>query len=93
MNMAVAKQKRLPGVEDPEIEELVSAAESYAEIRDQRMALTPQETELKGELLKLMHKYKRKTYKHNGIEINVVTEEETVRVRVKHEDDAAEGDS
>ena len=87
-----AKQRRLPGFEDPVIEELVEAAEEYVEIRDQRMALTPQETELKTNLLNLMHKHKRKTYNHNGIQIEIVAEEETVKVRVKKEKEEDEED-
>jgi hypothetical protein len=85
MTMAKAAQARLPGVEDLEIEELQEAALSYADIRDQRMALTPQETELKGKLLGLMKKYEKKAYEHDGIRIEVVAEEETVKVRVKKE--------
>jgi hypothetical protein len=85
-----AKQQRLPGTEDAEIEELHDAAFEYAGIRDQRMALTPQETGLKQKVLALMKKYKKQTYAHNGVEIEVVAEEETVKVRVKKEKEGEE---
>ena len=88
--MAQPKQARLPGQEDPEIEELVGAAEAYAEIRDKRMALTEKETASKGEVLQLMKKHHKTHYKHDGIEITVVDEEETVKVRV-HKDGEDEG--
>ena len=67
MTTKAAKQQRLPGTEDPEIEELHDAAFEYAGIRDQRMALTPQETGLKQKVLALMKKYKKQTYNHNGV--------------------------
>ena len=44
------RQPRLPTMEDPEIEELENCAEAYADIRDQRMALTKEEVPLKDEL-------------------------------------------
>jgi hypothetical protein len=82
-----AKQRRLPGTEDPVIEELVEAAEHYVDIRDKRMSLTPKENELKTDLLNLMHKHHKKTYNHNGITIEIIAEEETVKVRVKKQED------
>ena len=36
--MAEARQARLPGVEDPEIEEIQSAAEGYVDVRDKDRA-------------------------------------------------------
>jgi hypothetical protein len=79
----VPRQKRLPGTEDPEIEELEAAAEQYASIRDQRMALTPQEKQLKDALLGLMKKNGKERYMRDGIEIKVVHESETVKVKLK----------
>ena len=79
------KQARLPGAEDPEIEELVGAAEHYADVRDKRMALTEKETQAKTDVLALMKKNKRTHYKHDGIEITVVAEEETVKVKITKE--------
>lgn len=82
-----AKQARLPGVEDPAITELEDAAAEYAEIRDDRIALSQREGDTKATLLALMHKHKKKHYEHGGVSIDVVAEEETVRVRIKKEDD------
>lgn len=79
------KQGRLPEMEDPEIEELEAKAEEYADVRDRRMALTPQEDQLKKDLLALMKKHDKKTYVHDGYDIRIVAEEETVKVRIKKE--------
>ena len=67
---------------DAKLEALHDAALSYAEIRDQRQALTKQEVELKGSLLTLMHKHKKDHYEYNGVTIDLVAEQETVKVRV-----------
>ena len=77
------RQKRLPGMQDSKLEALHNAALSYAEIRDQRQALTKQEVELKGSLLTLMHKSKKDHYEYNGVTVDLVMEQETVKVRVK----------
>ena len=77
------KQKRLPTMEDAPIEELESAAERYASIRDRRQALTAEEVPLKKRLLDLMHSHKKTEYKHEGVEIKVLVEKEKVRVRIK----------
>jgi hypothetical protein len=80
------KQADLPGMEDREIKELQSAARRYAEIRDERMALTPKEVDLKQTLLRLMKQHHKQIYRHDGIEVRVVTEEETVRVKIEAKD-------
>ena len=81
------RQARLPEMQDPEIEELESAAESYAGIRDRRQVLTTEEVRLKTELLGLMHREKRTEYNHGGVSIKVLVEKEKVRVRIKKEKD------
>ena len=81
------KQKRLPEMEDPQIEELESAAERYAEIRDERLALTPQEKKLKDDLLAAMKRNNRESYVRDGISIQVVHEKESVKVRIKKDKD------
>ena len=81
------RQPRLPTMEDPEIEELESAAEEYADIRDQRMELTPIETKLKSDLLALMKKHSKTSYVHDGFDIRVIVESEKVRVRIKKDKD------
>jgi hypothetical protein len=80
------KQARLPEMDDPKIEELESFAEAYADVRDQRMELNTSEVDLKNKLLAAMKKHRKDHYHHNGIDIKVVVEEETVKVRVKKEE-------
>ena len=80
------RQARLPQMEDPQIEELEGSAENYADIRDQRMELTKEETRLKDELLGLMKKHGKTSYVHDGYDIKVVVESEKVKVRIKKED-------
>lgn len=77
------RQPRLPGIDDPAIEELEVAAEDYAKIRDQRMALNEEESELKTNLLSLMHKHDKKKYVHEGVEIRIVNADETVKVKIR----------
>ena len=80
------RQARLPEMEDPAIEELENSAEEYADIRDQRMELTKEETRLKTELLGLMKKHNRVSYVHDGYDIKVIVESEKLKVRIKKED-------
>lgn len=81
------RQKRLPEMEDPEIEELESAAEDYASIRDKRQKLTTEEVRLKTDLLSLMHRENKTEYNHGGVSIKVLVEKEKVRVRIKKDKD------
>jgi len=87
------RQKRLPGMADAKLEALHNAALDYAEVRDKRQELTKEEVALKGTLLTLMHKHKKDHYEYNGVTIDLVTEQETVKVRVaktKADDDELE---
>lgn len=77
------KQESLPGMEDREITELEESAHAYAAVRDERMYLTAEEVELKVKLLALMKKYEKEKYVHAGVEISVVHEQETVKVRIR----------
>jgi hypothetical protein len=78
----------LPGMEDHAIKALEDVAAQYAEIRDERMELTRREHETKTLALKLMKKYDKTIYRHDGIEITVVPGEDDVKVKVrKLEDD------
>ena len=81
------RQARLPGVEDPEIEELESAAEEYADVRDRRMALTKEEVRLQGELLTTMKKYDKTSYVHDGYDLKLVAEKEKVKVKIAKDKD------
>ena len=82
------RQGRLPQMEDAKIEAIETAAENYAEIRDQRQELTTEEVKLKTKLLTLMKEHKKKKYIHAGISVEIQIEKETVRVRVKKESEA-----
>ena len=82
-----AKQEDLPGLENREIKELNEAAQEYAAIRDERQALTLKEVALKADLLNKMHRRKMTDYVYEDIEIHVVTEEETVKVKIKKKKD------
>lgn len=76
-------EQSLPGMEDRKIEALQDAALSYAKIRDKRQKLTLQEVELKTDLLKLMKKHKKTEYDYEDVHIEIVTEDEHVKVRIK----------
>ncbi len=82
----IPRQDALPGMEDAPIKAIETAALDYAEIRDQRQELTTQEVDLKKKLLDLMHREGKTEYKRNGISVTVVTEDETVKVRVRAEE-------
>ena len=89
-----AKKLALPGMEDRAITDLHTAAESYADIRDQWQALTTNEVALKRTILTLMHKHKLTRYAYAGVEIILVPEEETVKVKIRRSvsEEGADGD-
>jgi len=87
---AKPRERVLPGMEDSAIGPLEAVAASYAEIRDERMALTQRESELKKTARALMHKYHKQIYRRNGIEIMLVEGEEDVKVRIKKPQEEAE---
>jgi len=76
------RQARIPGTEDAMIKELQVAAEEYAEKRDARQAMLADEVALKGELLALMKKHKKEHYEYQGVEVTLVHEEESVKVKI-----------
>lgn len=81
------EDQRLPGMEDPVVEELERLAKSYAKLRDKRQAILLQEVGLKGELLGAMKKNGKDHYKHGKVEISIVSEEETIKVKIAKEKD------
>jgi len=81
------RQQDLPGTEDRAIKPLEEAAQDYAEIRDRRMALNAEEVGLKAKVLRLMKHHGKQAYHRDGVSIEIVVEEETVKVRVKKVDD------
>lgn len=62
----IPRQAALPGMENTKIAAIENAALDYAEIRDQRQALTIQEVDLKSKLLKLMHANGKTEYRQRG---------------------------
>ena len=83
----IPRQNPLPGMEDGKLQAIENAALDYAELRDERQALTVKEVELKQKLIDLMHKHEKTEYKRNGISVKLVVEQEGVKVRVKDESD------
>jgi hypothetical protein len=81
------KTERLPGMDDAILEELEDAAREYANTRDDRMRLLEAEVELKASLLDLMKKNKKTFYKRDGITIQIVAKDETVKVKLVKEED------
>jgi hypothetical protein len=84
------RQTSLPGMENRKIAELQRTALDYADVRDQRMELSKQESDLKKELLGMMHTHKMEHYEYGNVIVDVVHEEETVKVKVKAENEEAE---
>lgn len=80
-------QKDLPGMEDREIAEIERAAEDYATIRDRRITLNAEEHELKEKLLGLMKKHSKEKYTRDGVEVRVIHEKETVKIKLHKEGD------
>lgn len=70
-------------IPDRGIPVLDKLAQEYAEIRDERMALTTRETDLQTALLAEMHKHNKTEYKHGSVKAWVVPSEEKVKVKVK----------
>lgn len=81
------KTERLPGMQDAAIEDLEDAAREYANTRDDRMALLEAEVQLKEQLLDLMKKNKKEFYKRDGVEVRLVHEKESVKVKVIKKED------
>lgn len=71
-------------------QELERLAKMYAKIRDKRQALTTQEVDIKGQLLAAMKRNKKEVYEHGKISIKILLEEETVKVKIRKDDDDPE---
>jgi monomeric isocitrate dehydrogenase len=82
--LAKGKQGRLI---ESKLDDLQDLAQQYADVRDQRVALTTDEVRLKGELLEAMHKHKLKDYVYEGVEIHIITESETIKVKIRKPSD------
>lgn len=77
--------KRLPSMEEPNIEALNDLAEEYVKYRDKRMQIGEKEVALKTKILALMEKEKLDHYKHGNIEINVTVEEKGINQGEVHQ--------
>lgn len=85
----IPRQEALPGMENAAIKEIENAALDYVEGRDERMAATEKEVELKSALIAAMHKHEKTEYKRGRISVKLVVEKEKVKVRVLDEEEVA----
>lgn len=79
------RQQPLPGMENAALKDLQDAAHDYADVRDERIELNQREADLKDKLMKLMKKHNKKDYVHAEVEIHLIPEGETVKVKI-HKD-------
>jgi hypothetical protein len=79
-------------IADRKIKPLDDVASAYADLRDRRIELTQEEAELKATAIKLMHKYGKTIYRHDGIEILLKEGEEDIKVKVRKDEPDADGD-
>ena len=81
------KTGTLPGMERKGIKEIEKLADRYAEIRDERMALTESEVDAKAKLIDAMHKHNQTEYvfEDDGytVTVEIKATDETVKVRRK----------
>jgi CRISPR/Cas system CSM-associated protein Csm5 (group 7 of RAMP superfamily) len=85
----VAKPKQVRLIES-KFDDLQDLAQQYAEVRDERQAQTNEEVRLKQELLAAMKKHKLKDYVYEDVEIHVVSESETIKVKIHKAKDEEE---
>ncbi len=76
------KQQALPGMEDRGIKKLENLAENYVDVRDQRMELTRQESQMSADLLALMKKHDKTEYHHGEVHIWVKVIDEKIKVKL-----------
>ena len=79
----MAKQKRLPGVDDPVIQEIEDAATEYENARDVRVEATKPEVKTKTRLIEIMMSNKRKSYRRGDLVIKVRAKDPKPTVSVK----------
>lgn len=84
------KQQKIPGTESKVHPDIVNAAESYVEVRDERCELSKRESERAGVLLEAMKRHGLTTYAlEDGTRVEVVPGADKVKVR-KPKDDGAD---
>ncbi len=82
--MARNKTTPLPGMERKGIKEIEQAADEYAELRDERMAILKKEVEAKTQLINLMKKNNQAVYEfEEDGELVTVTLKSEEKVKVK----------
>lgn len=77
------RQARLPTLTDTGIRALDNIGARYADIRDQRQALTREEVSLKAHTITLMHQHGKTSYVTPALEIHLEAGDESVTVKVK----------
>ena len=78
----MAKQEKIPGTERTQHADIESAADHYAEVRDERMEWTERETKAQATHLGAMKKHGLTSYKmDDGREVFIEPSEEKVKVR------------
>ena len=82
----------LPGMEDRTIGSLEKMAEEYADYRDERIAIGQREVRLKADVMSEMKRLGKTRYHRNGITIEIVVEQESVKVSVKKPKEDVESD-
>ncbi len=75
------------GLERPANKKIEEAADEYADLRDQRMAVLAKEIAAKEKLLFIMHQHKLTTYKYDGRIVELLP---TEKVKVRDEDDESD---
>ena len=80
-------QPKLFDTDHPAHKPLMKAARAYAELRDSRLAILKEEVPAKGVILGLMKEHDLTEFHSDGVTIDIVPGEETVKVKVKDEDD------
>jgi hypothetical protein len=77
------KTPRLPGMEDPAIQDLEDAAMEHSETQSQIVALREELKRTDERLATLMKREGKKTYNHAGIVLRLREGQERVSVKVK----------
>lgn len=86
------KQSRLPGTEDHRIKKLEDLAEEYVSVRDERQSALRSEIEIKGKLLAEMHGLGKARYETEDIFIEIKSQDEKLKVKLKKSRDEEQGD-
>lgn len=81
------RQKRLPEMDDPAIEELEALAENYGAERTTQRNASKKQKELRQAIAKSMHNNGKQTYRHGGVFITLIDKGEEVRVKVNESSD------